>query len=468
METRIASVYKAFEKDFEADIYNVWIKNIKFVSANDLEVVLSCPNAFTKDWINREYLNGSFKLVNGEKKWLKKGIKDIVLEYFPKLMSLDLVVDKNFNKDFAEKAINEEAHKAEEEHKIVSFSENDNLYNIGTDLNKNYTFDNFVVGDSNRIAYEVAKSVADNDINSDYNPLFLYGSVGIGKTHLCQSIAWRMRENFKNKRIIYLSAEKFMYLFVQALQKQDVNTFKNNFRNVDCLIIDDIQFIVGKDNTQKEFFYTFETLANDGKQIVLACDKAPVNLELDEKLKSRLNGGMIIDIKDNDFNLRYEIFKKKCSEYKLNLSDDLLKFLANSIVTNTREMEGCLKRLQVNEHVMKIKTTRQVIENILSDNIIKSQKTASIETIQKKVADYFSININDLKSEKRLKELVLPRHIAMYLAKTLTNKSYPDVAKKFSGKNHATVIHAVKKIESEMKTNFEINEIITNLTNKIK
>ena len=292
------SIQEGFRKEFGNNTYNAWLSQISLVSITNFEITLAVPTAFIRDWINREYFNGVHKYVNGEKVCIRKGIKQILKDFYPSLMSFILIVDKNLTSNKENKVV---------EKNIISSSKEDNLYSIGTVLNNKYTFDNFVVGESNKLAYNVAYKIAEfSDV--DANPFFLYGSVGLGKTHLCQAMAWKIKNKNPSKRIIYLTAEKFMFLFVQSLQNQDVNSFKNRLRNIDLLIIDDIQFILGKDKTQKEFFYTFETLINDGKQIVLACDRSPANLEtLDDKLKSRINGGLIVDIKEPDYDLRINI-----------------------------------------------------------------------------------------------------------------------------------------------------------------
>ncbi|MDR1499221.1 MAG: chromosomal replication initiator protein DnaA, partial [Rickettsiales bacterium] len=401
-----------FQREFGNNIYNAWLCSLNLVSLGEFEIVMSVPTNFIRDWINREYFDGVFKKVNGERTCIRSGIKQVLLKYYPKLVSFGIIVDKSRQ----EKIISDVASEP------VSISANNNLYNIGIELNKNYTFENFVVGQSNKIAYQVCNAVADGDSTKiETNPLFLYGSVGLGKTHLCQAVAWKLREKNKSKQIVYLSAEKFMFLFVQALQGQSINDFKNRFRNVDTLIIDDIQFIIGKDKTQREFFYTFETLTNENKQIILACDRSPTHLEgLDEKLKSRLNGGLIVDIREPDYQLKLGIVRKKSVDLGLVLTNELMEFIAEKIACDGREIDGCLKRLQINQNIMQVNITKEDVEDILSDNICQNQKVITIDLIQKKVVEYFDISLNDLKSEKRLKNLVTPRHIAMYLSKKLT------------------------------------------------
>lgn len=454
------SACNIFCNEFGEGIYYGWINNLNLVSVSEFEIIMSVPTVFIRDWILKEYFNGKFKNVNGNMVCIKKGIKQILVDIFPNLVSFQIIIDKNITVKETKENINN----------VQSLSKNNNLYNIGIQLNDNYIFDNYVVGSSNKLAYQVAMNISTNtSVDLNTNPFFIYGNVGLGKTHLCQAMAWKMKETHPHKQIVYLSAEKFMYLFVQSLQEQDVNTFKNKFRNIDVLIIDDIQFIIGKEKTQKEFFYTFETLVNDNKQVILACDRSPLNLiNLDEKLKSRINGGLVVDIKEPDYEFRLNLINKKASMLKLDLSKPLMSYMAEKIILNNREIEGCLKRLQINQDIMNIKISKEDIDNILHDNIISSQKCITINDIQDKISNYFNISIADLKSIKRLKELVIPRHIAMYFCKQLTTKSYPEIAKSFNGKNHATVIYAVKKIEELIEKDLEIANIIEEIKHIFK
>lgn len=449
------NIREVFFKEFGKNNYEAWLSNIDPVSLTKSEIVMSVPNNFIRDWVKRYFLNGLYK----KSVCVKKGIKQILLDFYPDLKSFEFIIDSNENK----KEKKQQIQKVERNNNITSISEHGNLYNIGTELNNKYSFENFIIGDSNKLAFQVAKNFSEsNNYNSDINPLFIYGNVGLGKTHLCQAIAWKMKEINPNKNIVYLSAEKFMFLFVQALHNQDINDFKNRFRNIDTLIVDDIQFITGKDKTQQEFFYTFDTLVNDKKNIVLACDRSPKNLEnLDEKLKSRMNGGFIVDIKDPDYQLRFKFIKEKSINFNLDLNEYLQEFLAINLNLSIREIEGCLKRLYITKSIQNINIDKEVIETVLSENMDK--KVYTIEKIQEVTSKFFDISLNDLKSDKRLKNLVLPRHVAMFLSKKLTNKSYPDIAKKFNHKNHATVIYACKKISEITEEDSEISKTVSDI-----
>ncbi|MDR2760232.1 MAG: chromosomal replication initiator protein DnaA [Rickettsiales bacterium] len=458
----ILTMRETLSKEFGSSIYNIWFKNMNFVSLGEFEATLSFPNSFTRDYVKREYLNGIAKNKNNgeETIWLRKGLREILMEFFPKLLSLELIVENRPEKN------GEKISGGEAESKVASMSQNDNLYNIGIDLNRNYVFNNFVVGKSNKTAFETMRTLSlDDGGEGGLNPLFLYGPVGVGKTHLCQALAWSLRENFPKKNILYISAEKFMYLFVQSCKNQNINNFKTKFRNVDCLIVDDLQFILGKETTQREFFYTFETLANENKRVMLACDRSPTRLEgLDKKLKSRLGGGLIVNIEENDDETAVNIAKKKLELLNLSLSDDLIETVAANFRKDARQLEGFLRRLRMNETIMGVKTTAEVIKEFLNGEKTEKTKTLTMDSILDAASKYFSIDKNDLKSEKKLKHLILPRHIAMYLSKKLINKSSGEIAEKFNKKNHATALYAYNHIKKLME-NGEIRKIVEEIEN---
>jgi chromosomal replication initiator protein len=295
----------------------------------------------------------------------------------------------------------------------------------------------------------------------------LYGGVGLGKTHLGQAIAWELSKNKPEQQIVYITAERFMYLFVRALQQQAMADFKTRFRSIDTLVVDDVQFITGKEKTQKEFFHTFDALMGDAKQLVLICDKAPANLEnLDEKLKSRMNGGLVVDIGELDYQLRLAIICKKSQEFQLGIEDKTQELLARHLSGNCRDIEGCLKRLLVNKNILQIEPTSSNVEKVLRDGSIFFQQTGiNIGFIQKKVAEYFGVAPVDLRSKKKLKKLVLARHIAMYLARMFTDESLATIAGEFSGKSHAAIVYAINHIRQLKTANVEVDEHLKRLTN---
>ena len=313
-------------------------------------------------------------------------------------------------------------------------------------LDPRYTFDNFVVGESNQFAYAAAHSVAEGG-DVQYNPLYMYSSAGLGKTHLMHSIAWHIREHDPSRRVAYLSAEKFMYLFVRALRSKDTLSFKEELRNVDVLMIDDVQFLIGKESTQDEFFHTFNALVGARKQLVLSADKPPVNLDgLEERLKTRLGSGLVVDIHPTSFELRLGILESKAQNLGVRVPSDVISFLAEKITSSVRELEGALLRVAAHVQLMGGEVTLERTCDILRDVLSVADRRVSIEDVQRKVAERYNIRVSEMTSKRRERSVARPRQIAMYLAKNLTTKSLPDIGRAFD-RDHTTVIHAVKTIE---------------------
>ena len=315
------------------------------------------------------------------------------------------------------------------------------------DLDPRFTFDNFVVGKPNELAYAAARRVADTETPT-FNPLFLYGGVGLGKTHLMHAIAWHIRKNFPQRRVIYMSAEKFMYQFVRALRFKDTVTFKDNFRSVDVLMIDDVQFIGGKDTTQEEFFHTFNALVDRNRQVVISADTSPQDLDrVEERLRSRLGWGLVADLHPATYELRLGILHAKAEKLGVAVADKVLEFLAHKIASNVRELEGALNRLAAHAQLVGRAITPEMTQEVLADLLRASERRVTIDEIQKKVAAHYNIRLADMYSARRARQVARPRQVAMYLAKQLTPRSLPEIGRKFGGRDHTTVIHAVKKIE---------------------
>ena len=456
------NIRQLFQSEFGNEIYTSWLSKLNFVSYENFELVMSVETNFIKEWITKEFLNGKKRKIDGEYVWIKKGIKQLLAERF-NIKSVEIIVDKTVKSEVVSYAENNA-------NNVVSISEHNNVYTIGTELNSLYTFDNYIVGDSNKLAYSVARSLIENqDLGFDVNPLFLYSEVGLGKTHLMQAMAWEFKEKYKNKNVVYLSAEKFMYLFVQSLQNKDINTFKDKFRNIDILLIDDIQFIAGKDGTQKEFFYTFNALLSDNKKIIMACNKSPDSMEnIDNQLKSRMSSGIVVDILRPDYDMRFRLAKKKAEVLGLNCGDEIFEYIAENIKTTNRDIEGAIKKLLIHQKFINQNITIDTVNKVLKDTILANKKVITSDLIQQKVADYFKITKLDLLSEKRDRKFSLPRQIAFYLAKKLTNKSFPEIGREFGNKNHATVIFACNKINNELNTNLEINEAVSKIEKLFK
>lgn len=318
---------------------------------------------------------------------------------------------------------------------------------IGAALDPRYTFDNFVVGKPNEFAYAAARRVADADTVS-FNPLFLYGGVGLGKTHLMHAVAWHIRERNPARSVLYLSAEKFMYRFVRALRYQDTMAFKDQFRSVDVLMIDDVQFIGGKDSTQEEFFHTFNSLMDQGRQIIISADKSPSDLQgMEERLRSRLGCGLVADIHATTYELRLGIIAAKAEQMAIEVPVKVSEFLAHKITSNVRELEGALNRVVAHATLVGRDITLESTQEVLHDLLRANDRRITIEEIQKRVAEHFNIRIADMHSARRARQVARPRQVAMYLAKQLTSRSLPEIGRKFGGRDHTTVMHAVKKIE---------------------
>ena len=337
-----------------------------------------------------------------------------------------------------------------------------------TVLDKKFTFKNFIIGKPNEFAYAAAMRVAESDTPA-FNPLFLYGGVGLGKTHLMHAIAWHIKEVHPEKSYIYLSAEKFMYLFIKSLRYKDAMSFKEMFRNVDVLMIDDVQFIGGKDTTQEEFFHTFNELVDNNKQVILSADKSPSDLDgMEERLKSRLGWGLVADIHPTTYELRLSILQSKSQKHKIKVPNDVLEFLAMKITSNVRELEGALNRVVAHATLVGTSITIDMANDVLRDLLRSNEKFITIELIQKKVCEFFNIKLSDLMSAKRVKSLATARQIAMYLSKKLTTKSLPDIGRCFGGKDHSTVIHAVKRVKENIENDKEFAKNLDILTRTIE
>jgi len=318
---------------------------------------------------------------------------------------------------------------------------------ISAPLDTRFTFDNFVVGKSNEFAHAASLRVAEQP-NAQFNPLFLYGGVGLGKTHLMHAIAWKIREEDPSRTVIYMSAEKFMYRFIRALREQNTVDFKDQFRNVDVLMIDDVQFISGKDSTQEEFFHTFNALVDQGRQIVISADKSPSDLEgMEERLKSRLNCGLVADLHATTYELRLGILLAKAERMNVEVPGKVMEFLAHKITSNVRELEGALNRVAAHSSLVGRDITLESVQDVLHDLIRAHDRRVTIEEIQKKVAAHFNIRTSDMHSARRARSVARPRQVAMYLAKQLTSRSLPEIGRKFGGRDHTTVMHAVKKVD---------------------
>ena len=436
-------VLKKFRTTFGNDVYESWIKNINLKKEFNHYVVLSAPTRFVRDWIVSRYADKALDII----KTFKKSIQRI-----------EFLIEES------EEKLDKTEYKRDSQ---ISLIEN-SLLNYNR-FNFNNNFDNFMVGESNELAYTAAKKICIQ--SSHYNPLFIYSSVGMGKTHLLNAIGLEIE---KTKKVMFISAERFMYHFIKSIKNNDMVKFKDFFRKSNVFIIDDIQFVRGKEGMQEEFFHTFDALIERGSQIVISSDRPPSNLDrIQERIKSRLSGGVVIDIQPPDLNLRMKILKSKLNVIKKNfnenyeLGDEILEFLATEITSSIREMIGALNRVLAFSKVNTKPANIYECKRILKDYISHNNKSINVESIQNIVANHFNLNLQEMLSPRRSRSLARPRQIAMYLAKQHTTNSLPDIGRKFSNRDHTTVIHAVKKIDELIKKDNEIKQSISEIKKKL-
>ncbi|ABD44952.1 chromosomal replication initiator protein DnaA [Ehrlichia chaffeensis str. Heartland] len=425
-------------------IYDSWLSVLVYINNEGGKVLLSAPTRFIKEWILVHYLDQILKYWQDEDQ---------------SVCSVDICVVNNQDTNLL-------VNIKDQQDKEVR----NNYDHLSSPLDPRFTFDNFVVGKPNELAFAAARRVAEsNEPISGSNPLFLYGGVGLGKTHLMHAIAWYIIKSSSKRKIAYLSAEKFMYQYVTALRSKDIMLFKEQFRSVDILMVDDVQFISGKDSTQEEFFHTFNALIDQNKQLVISADRSPSDLDgVEERIKSRLGWGLVADINETTFELRLGILQLKVEKMGINIPNKVLEFLAKNIKSNIRELEGALNKVVAHSSLVGCSITLDSASDILSDLLRANHKSVTLECIQRKVAEFFNIKITDMYSTRRLRTLARPRQVAMYLSKKLTQKSLPEIGKSFGGRDHATVIHAVKQIEKLIDTDSKLRDDINLLTRMLR
>ena len=402
-------------------LFKSWLKPLSLVSFKSGLLTLSVPNKFIRTRIIEEY----FDLL--KENWLNQN---------KNILKIKIIVIKNENTPEI----------VSDKKKIVKKAGSLNE-NIGANLDQRFTFANFIVGKPNELAFAAARRVAES-LDVPFNPLFLYGGVGLGKTHLMHAIAHEIKRRNPLRRVIYLSAEKFMYHFIKALRFKDTMSFKEQFRTVDVLMIDDVQFISGKDSTQEEFFHTFNALVDQNRQLIISADKSPQDLEgIEERMRSRLGWGLVADIHPLNYELRLSILQAKEEKLQINVPQNVLEFLAHKITSNVRELEGALNRISAFSSLIGKEITLDMTQELLRDLLRSSQRKVNIEQIQKKVSEHFNVKMSDMSSARRSRTIARPRQIAMYLSKNLTSRSLPEIGRRFGNRDHTTVIHAVKKVE---------------------
>ncbi len=420
LRARWERVQARLREEFGEGAYKSWLNRMSLNEVRDGRLRIAVPTRFLKDWVVTHY---------GER------IRALWSREDPQVSGIEVLVRPSLAKA------------APPPPKPAEEPEGNQVENFGAPLDPKHKFDNFVVGKPNEFAYAAARRVAEQDAVS-FNPLFLHGGVGLGKTHLMHAVAWHIRERAPTRSVIYLSAEKFMYRFVKALRFQDTMSFKDQFRSVDVLMVDDVQFIAGKDATQEEFFHTFNALVDEGRQIVISADKSPAELQgIEERLRSRLGCGLVADIHATTYELRLGIIDAKIEQMGIEVPRKVAEFIAHKITGNVRDLESALHRVIAHTQLVGRDITLESIPEVLHDQIRASDKRVTIEEIQKKVAEHFNVRVADMHSARRARQVARPRQVAMYLAKLLTQRSLPEIGRKFGGRDHTTVMHAVKKIE---------------------
>jgi chromosomal replication initiator protein len=410
--------------------YRSWVAPMTVRGVHDGLARISVPTRFMRDWIVAHYADRLQSLWNDEDNAVH---------------SIEIFIQS----DRPAAAADQESPSRRQATKVpAKAATTANVVDqISASLDSRFTFKNFVVGKPNEFAYAASRRIAEAQ-SVTFNPLFLYGGVGLGKTHLMHALAWHIRERDPSRTVIYISAEKFMYRFIRALREQNTVSFKEQFRSVDVMLIDDVQFIAGKDSTQEEFFHTFNALVDQGRQIVISADKSPSDLEgIEERLKSRLNCGLVADIHATTYELRLGILQSKAEQMSVKVATKIMEFLAHKITANVRELEGALNRVVAHSELVGRDITLETTKEVLHDLLRANDRRVTIEEIQKRVAAHFNIRMSDMHSARRARSVARPRQVAMYLAKQLTSRSLPEIGRKFGGRDHTTVMHAVRKVD---------------------
>lgn len=426
--SRFDHVKAALRQEAGDTAFRSWLAPLSFVSFTGSALEISAPTRFVRDWVKTHYSDRIRAL------WNQQGTP---------CLRVDCLVS-------AAPAQQKTVVSAFEEIPVANENSAETTDVLSSPLDPRFTFDNFVTGDSNELAFAAARRVSDSD-SVQFNPLFIQGGVGLGKTHLLHAMAHEIRQRAPQRRVVYMSAERFMYTFVRALREKNTFSFKENFRSIDVLMIDDIQFICGKETTQQEFFHTFNALVDQGKQVILSADRNPAELDgIDERLRSRLGMGLVAGISAPDESLRLRILQSKCALLKREIPADVLAFLAAKIPASGRELEGALNRLVAHADLVGRSITKDTAAELLSDLLRASERRITVEDIQKRVAEHYGIRTADILSPRRARPVARPRQIAMYLSKALTQLSLPDIGRKFGGRDHTTIIHGVRRIEGLM------------------
>jgi chromosomal replication initiator protein len=436
--------------------YRSWLRQIELVGLDGDEITVNLPTRFLRDWVCTRYGDRLRALWQTENPSVRR-VEISVGRLTPQPSGLAESVSA------AQETVRDEvpAVRTEPPRMAVSAAATsgwqddraESRSDLAAPLDPRFTFEGFVVGKPNEFAHACARRVAEHPSSPGFNPLFLYGGVGLGKTHLMHAIAWELTDRTSAPvSVAYMSAEKFMYRFIAAIRSQSTMEFKEGLRSVDVLMIDDLQFLIGKDNTQEEFFHTFNYLVEQGKQIVVSADKSPSDLNgLEHRLRTRLGCGMVADLHSTTYELRISILEAKAARAGVDVPGKVLEFLAHKITSNVRELEGALNRLVAHANLFGRAVTLETTHEVLHDILKAHDRKVTIEEIQKKVAEHYSIRLTDMSSARRARAVARPRQVAMYLAKQLTSRSLPEIGRKFGNRDHTTVMHAVSRVTELME-----------------
>ena len=435
------------------DAFRNWLQPMNLEHVDSGQAVIAAPTRFLRDWVATHYADRLLALWRAENEAVKR------------LLVVVGAPSRSINGNhFAGSDDDAEASPAlpASAGPLPSLESGDDKAQLLA-LDHRFVFENFVVGKPNELAHAAARRVAETcacpGTAVPFNPLFLYGGVGLGKTHLMHAVAWHVRKRACDRKIIYLSAEKFMYQFIRALRFKSTMDFKEQFRSVDLLMIDDVQFIIGKESTQEEFFHTFNALVDENRQIVISADKSPSDLEgMEERMRSRLGWGLVADLHPTTYELRLGILQSKAEQGGLRIPPKVMEFLAHKIASNVRDLEGALNRIAAHVQLVGRDITLESVQEVLHDLLRSHERRITIDEIQKKVAEHFNIKLGEMTSDRRARAVARPRQVAMYLAKQLTMRSLPQIGRKFGGRDHTTVMHAVRKIEELMRADPSLAE----------
>jgi chromosomal replication initiator protein len=453
--THWARIKARLQQDVGEAEYRTWLKQMNLAGVDGDEVTVTLPTRFLRDWVSSRY---------GDR------ITGLWQTELPHIRRVDIRVGGATATPLSENLDAPAAPLPPAQPLARSEERNEARSDFTAALDPRFTFDGFVVGKPNEFAYACAQRVAERPATPGFNPLFLYGGVGLGKTHLMHAIAWKLmeRETARPVSVAYMSAEKFMYRFIAAIRSHSTMEFKEQLRSVDVLMIDDLQFLIGKDNTQEEFFHTFNYLVEAGKQIVVSADKSPSDLSgIEHRLRTRLGCGMVADLHATTFELRISILEAKAALAGVLVPPRVMEFLAHKITSNVRELEGALNRLIAHANLFGRPVTMETTQEVLHDILKSFERRLTIEEIQKRVAEHYSIRLTDMSSARRARSIARPRQVAMYLAKQLTSRSLPEIGRKFGNRDHTTVMHAVARVNELMERDGAFAEDVELLRNML-